>query len=75
MLRSNGAPLKTQRKELVAATDPMIATPDWEDAAATVTVVDLEEFEAAHDDPKWRAFCERADQYVEAVERELVPRI
>jgi hypothetical protein len=28
------------------------------------TVIDADEFEQAHDDPVWRAFCEDADRYV-----------
>jgi len=53
--------------------DPIAATPDWEDARSTVTVVDIEDFEAAHHDPEWLAFCERADEYLNAVEAELQP--
>ena len=50
----------------------IVATPDWEEAAAAETVIDVEEFEAAHRDPEWLAFCEEADQYVSAsVTREL----
>lgn len=44
-------------------TDLIVATPDWKEAAATPTVIDAEEFEAAHDDPAWLAFCEAADDY------------
>jgi hypothetical protein len=54
------------------ATDLTVVTPDWEAARDTVTVIDVDEFEAAHKDPEWLAFCERADEYLESVQRELV---
>lgn len=57
-----------------ASAEPSVSTPDWEEAIATPTEIDMAEFEAAHHDPEWLAFCERADGYVasvEAVEREL----
>lgn len=41
----------------------IVATPDWEEAALEPTVIDVDEFEAALNDPVWRAFCEAADQY------------
>ena len=60
-----------KRNKAAASTDLAVATPDWEEAAYTVTVVDVDEFEAAHDDPEWLAFCESADEYVDKVTREL----
>lgn len=32
------------------------------------TIIDLEEFEVAHHDPKWKAFCEEADRYVQEMD-------
>lgn len=63
-----------QSSDVGDATEPIVATSEWQDAVATVTVIDLDEFEAAHDDPEWRAFCERADVYVESLQRELLAR-
>ena len=41
-------------------------------APAEVMVIEVEEFEAAHHDPAWLAFCREADEYVaRTVEREL----
>jgi hypothetical protein len=57
-----------------APSEPFVSTPDWEDAIATPTEIDVAEFEAAHNNPEWLAFCERADEYVasaESIEREL----
>lgn len=53
------------------AIDPIAATPDWEEAKYTITVIDVDEFEAAHDDPEWLEYCQRADEYLEAVQAEL----
>ena len=54
-----------------SATDLIVATPDWRDAVSTVTVIDIAEFEAAHDDSEWLAFCERTDEYLELVQPDL----
>jgi hypothetical protein len=59
-------------QKVSASADLIAATPDWEEAVATTTVIDADEFDAAHDDPEWRAFCEAADKYVAAsIKREL----
>ncbi|MDQ5822206.1 MAG: hypothetical protein M3540_12265 [Actinomycetota bacterium] len=51
-----------QRNE--SSSEPIVASPDWEGAAATPMIIDLDEFETAHDDPAWKAFCEEADEYL-----------
>ena len=55
------------RAELIAG------TPEWENAIAAVTTIDVDEFKRAHDDPEWVRFCEEADEYVASFERELQP--
>jgi hypothetical protein len=63
---------RESKKNLQSVDSLIAATPDWEEAAATTTVIDVVEFEAAHRDPEWLAFCEEADHYVAAsVTREL----
>lgn len=32
-----------------------------------ILVIDAEELEAAKNDPEWRAFCEKADEYLASV--------
>lgn len=64
--------MRIWRSHDTRTTEVIVATPDWEEATATATVIDVEEFEAAHDDPKWLSFCEAADRYVAAsMKREL----
>ena len=64
--------MRIHRTHNTRTTELTVATPDWEEATATATVIDIDEFEAAHDDPKWLAFCEAADRYVAAsMKREL----
>jgi hypothetical protein len=61
-----------RQKPASTASELILASNDWEDAVKTVAVIDAQEFEAAHDNPAWLAFCEAADEYVaETLEREL----
>lgn len=50
----------------------LVATPTWTTARDIVTVIDVEEFEAAHRDPDWVDFCKHADEYLESLQRQLV---
>lgn len=50
--------------ELIVATD---------ETASVATVIDAAEFEAAHRDPLWRAFCEQSDAYVKGMRPNTTP--
>lgn len=57
----------------------IVATPDWEEAAATPTVIDEDEYYEACEEEfvgsyteQWSEFCDLADEYVRQHRKGLV---